>query len=329
MAVLSEAGQINRHFFHQPVLADEVIALMNPEYGSCFVDATLGGGGHAEQMLARMQPDARLIGLDQDVRALQAARERLQMYHDRVTFVHTNFSRLDRVLDDLGIEVVDGFLFDLGVSSPQLDVAERGFSYREDAPLDMRMDQTKGQTAADLVNRASEEELRRWIWEYGEERWAARIAREIVLRRSAAPLRTTGDLVEAIKAAIPAPARRSGPHPARRTFQALRIAVNRELDVLEEALAKAVTRLSPGGRLLVISFHSLEDRIVKRFFQQEADPCVCPKDLPVCRCNRVPRLRILTRRPKTARDEELAKNPRARSAKLRAAVRVLSEGRSE
>ncbi len=329
MAVLSEAGLPNRDFFHQPVMADEVVQLMNPEDGNCFVDATIGGGGHAEQLLARMQSGARLIGLDQDVRALQAARERLQMYHDRVTFVHTNFARLDRVLDDLGIKAVDGFLFDLGVSSPQLDVAERGFSYREDAPLDMRMDETKGPTAADLVNRSSEEQLRRWIWEYGEERFAPRIAREIVRRRSVSPLKTTSDLVEAIKAAIPAPARRNGPHPARRTFQALRIAVNRELDVLAEALEKAADRLAPGGRLLVISFHSLEDRIVKRFFQKESEPCVCPKEIPVCRCNRVPRLRILTRRPKTASDEELAKNPRARSAKLRAAVRVLSEGRSE
>lgn len=310
-------------------MADEVVQLMSPENGKCFVDATLGGGGHAERLLARMRPEARLIGLDQDVMALQAARERLQKYHPRVTFVHTNFAQLDRVLDDLGIEAVDGFLFDLGVSSPQLDVAERGFTYREDAPLDMRMDPTGGPTAADLVNRSSEEQLRRWIWEYGEERWAPQIAREIVRRRSVAPLKTTGELVEAIKAAIPAPARRSGPHPARRTFQALRIAVNRELDALSEALEKAVTRLVPGGRLLVISFHSLEDRIVKRFFQQEAEPCVCPKELPICRCNRVPRLRILTKRPKTASEEELARNPRARSAKLRAAVRVLSEGRSE
>lgn len=326
---MAEADPGSPGFFHLSVMADEVVHLLNPADGNIFVDATLGGGGHAERILARMQPEARLIGLDQDIRALQAARDRLRGYKDRVHLVHSNFAQLDQVLNDLQIRAVDGFLFDLGVSSPQLDVAERGFSYHEDAPLDMRMDQTTGPTAADLLNEASEAEIRRWIWEYGEERWAQNIARQIVQRRTTAPLRTTGDLVAAIKAAIPAPARRGGPHPARRTFQALRIAVNRELEVLAEALEKAVDRLRPGGRLLVISFHSLEDRIVKRFFQAEADPCVCPPDLPVCRCERVPRLRVLTRRPLTAKDEELAKNPRARSAKLRAAVRVLSEGRSE
>lgn len=316
-------------FRHVPVLLEEVLRFMQPGRGGIYVDATVGGGGHAERMLDAMPPDGRLIGIDQDPYALQAAGERLRRFGSRVTLVRANFGELDRVLADLGVSKVDGVLFDLGVSSPQLDWAERGFRYQDDAPLDMRMDPESGPSAAELVNQASEEELRRWIAAYGEERWAHRIAREIVERRKRSPIQTTGALVEAIKAAIPAAARRRGPHPARRTFQALRIVVNRELEVLERALVMAFEGLAIGGRIVVISFHSLEDRIVKQFFRARAEGCICPPDLPVCGCGRRPQLRVLTRRPVTAGKAELERNPRARSAKLRAGVRVLPDKESE
>lgn len=316
-------------FHHTSVMVDEVLELMQPQRGGIYVDATVGGGGHAERLLEAMPEDGRLIGIDQDPQALQAAGERLRRFGSRVTLVRANFSHLDRVLQDLGVRGVDGILFDLGVSSPQLDQFERGFSYHGDAPLDMRMDPSTGPTAADLVNQASEAELRGWIQAYGEERWAHRIAQEIVRRREQAPILTAQDLVEAIKDAIPAPARRKGPHPARRTFQALRIVVNRELDVLKEALVMAFEGLNPGGRIVVISFHSLEDRIVKQFFRSHEGRCTCPPELPECRCERVKGIEVLTRRPISADAIEVERNPRARSAKVRAAIRVLPTKESE
>lgn len=316
-------------FEHQPVLLDEVLRLLDPARGEVFVDCTLGGAGHAQAVLDRMSPSGRLVGIDQDEVALAAARERLLNYGDRVQLVHANFADLDRVLERCGTTWVDGILLDLGVSSPQLDIAERGFSYHRDAPLDMRMNQQADVDAAKLVNELSQAQLTKILREYGEERWAARIAQFIVRAREQSPLRTTGELVDLVKAAVPAKARQDGPHPARRTFQALRIAVNRELDVLATVLPKAVSVLREGGRLVVISFHSLEDRIVKSFFKEAENPCTCPPQWPACACGLKPTLRVLTRRPVTASDVEIERNPRARSAKVRAAERVLSPGESE
>lgn len=314
-------------FEHRPVLLQEVLTWLAPRSGGVYVDATVGGGGHAVQVAQRISPGGRLVGIDRDPAAVAAAAARLEAEapRDVVWDVrHANFAELDVVLDGLGIGSIDGVLFDLGVSSVQFDNPARGFTYREDAPLDMRMDPSRGQTARDLVNEAPEETLRHIIATYGEERWAARIARFIVERRRQAPIETTGDLVQVIKEAIPAAARRRGPHPARRTFQALRIAVNDELGSLERGLQAAIARLAPGGRVVVISFHSLEDRIVKQAFREAERGCICPPELPACRCGRRPVLRILTRRPVTPSPEEIHVNPRARSAKLRAAERVLA-----
>ncbi len=302
----------------------EALAFLNCRPGAVYVDCTVGGGGHAAAILAESAPDGRLIGLDQDETALAQAGERLadEVRTGRAVLVQENFDALTDVLDRLKVEKVDGVLFDLGVSSFQLGEAERGFSYQMEAPLDMRMDRRRPVTAADLVNTASEEELARLIRTYGEERWAGRIAALIVAKRRVRPLRTTRDLVEVVKAAIPAAARRRGPHPAKRTFQALRIAVNDELGALERGLAGAIRALRPGGRLVAISFHSLEDRIVKQAFALSAKRCVCPPETPVCVCGHVPELRILTRRPLEPAADEMAENPRARSAKLRAAERL-------
>ncbi len=302
---------------HRPVMLEEALELLALRRGGTYVDCTLGAGGHAGEILARIGSQGRLIGFDKDREALEKAKERLSVFGDRVTYVVRDFRHLGEVLKDLGIRRVDGILFDLGVSSFQVLDPRRGFSYMHDAPLDMRMDETAEITAADLVNRLPERELSALIIRYGEERWAKRIASFIVERREKRPFTTTGELVEVIKEAIPAAARRKGPHPAKRTFQALRIAVNDELGAIAEGLRGGVPFLENGGRIVVISFHSLEDRIVKKTFQELASPCICD-DPDNCTCGRG-RLRILTRKPLVPSSREIEQNPRARSAKLRAA----------
>lgn len=320
---------------HRTVLLAEAVAYLGCRPGGVYVDCTVGGGGHAAAILAASGPDGRLIGLDRDAVALGRAEERLGAYRSRVVLTRENFAALTGVLQRLGSELVDGVLFDLGVSSFQLDEAERGFSYQADAPLDMRMDRRLPVSAADLVNEAAPAELARIIREYGEEHWAGRIAEKLAERRRLRPLTTTGELVEVIKAAIPAAARRTGPHPAKRTFQALRIAVNDELGAVERGLKAAIAALRPGGRVVVISFHSLEDRVAKQILAEAARGCICPPRLPVCACGRSPELKILTKRPVEPSPAEVAANPRARSAKLRAAERLpepegrISEGKRE
>jgi len=303
-------------FAHLPVLPAEVLKGLNPGVKGIFVDCTVGGGGHARLLLENTGSNVQLVGLDQDPEALQAAAENLAPFADRFTLARSNFAGLAKVLDELHIDAIDGFLFDLGVSSYQLDNPARGFSYMHDAPLDMRMDPAGPVTAKHLVNSLPETELASVIREYGEERWAARIAKYIIRAREARDINTTFELVEVIKQAIPAAARREGPHPAKRTFQALRIAVNNELGILSGAFREAVARLKPGGRICVISFHSLEDRITKETFAALANPCQCPPKLP-CACGLKPELKLVTRRPVTAGERELTANPRARSAKLR------------
>ncbi len=286
------------------------------------MDCTLGGAGHAVEIAARIAPKGLLVGIDQDDAALDAAADALRL-GQQTRLLKGNFGDLDRLLVEASIPYADGFLFDLGVSSPQLDVVERGFSYRGDAPLDMRMDPTAGgMTAADVVASYSETELARVIRGYGEERWASRIAAFIVAARARRPVTTTSQLVEIVKAAVPASARKDGPHPARRTFQALRIEVNHEIEVLERALDTAVRWLTPGGRIVVISYHSLEDRTVKQAFARLSRACSCPPELPVCACGAVPVVRVLTRRAVTPTPEEVERNPRSRSAKLRAAEKL-------
>ncbi|MGQ9779757.1 MAG: 16S rRNA (cytosine(1402)-N(4))-methyltransferase RsmH [Bacillota bacterium] len=319
---------MEKPFLHLPVLAQEVSTFLAPRPGGVYVDATVGGAGHAEMIARAIAPDGVLVGIDRDRSALAAAEERLRETGIRFFLVHENFAHLAAILRRLGMGPVQGILFDLGVSSPQLDDPARGFSYQKDAPLDMRMDRDQALTARWLVNEAAEEELARIIREYGEERWAARIARFIVRHRQKRPIETTGELAEIVKAAIPARARRSGPHPARRTFQALRIAVNDELGSLAQGLVAAVDSLAPGGRIVVISFHSLEDRLVKEEFARRARRCRCPEGAPVCRCGG-PELQILTKKPVTPTQEELAANPRARSAKLRAAEKLGLEREGE
>jgi len=312
---------------HTPVLLAEVTQQLSPQPGSIIVDCTLGGAGHAKRLLDLVVPDGLLVGIDQDDAALVAAASTLRLGQqersDSVMLLKGNFGELDRLLSEANIPYVDGFLFDLGVSSPQLDVPERGFSYREDAPLDMRMDpghQTL--TAAEIIAAYSEADLARILRDFGEERWATRIASFIVATRAHRPIETTDQLVEVIKAAIPAAARREGGHPAKRTFQALRIEVNAELEVLTTALQAAVRWLAPKGRIAVISYHSLEDRIAKVTFNDLARGCICPPEIPVCTCNHKPVLRVLTRKAILPTPEEIEKNPRARSAKLRVAEKI-------
>ena len=310
-------AETDQAYGHKPVLLDECLEALAIRPDGVYLDGTLGRAGHSLEILRRLTAGGRLIGLDRDGTALEAARVRLAEYADRVTLVHSNFSRLAEVLDDLHIDAVDGMLFDLGVSSPQLDDAERGFSYMHDAPLDMRMDRTAGLTARDVVNGWRYEELRRILFEYGEERYAPAIARAIVRARETAPVKTTLELVEIIKSAMPPAALREKQHPAKRSFQAIRIAVNGELDALPPMLSGAIDHLNPVGRLAVITFHSLEDRIVKRAFQDAAKGCTCPPEFPVCVCGKKPRVRLVTRKPIVSGAAELEENSRARSAKLR------------
>ena len=309
-------------FVHEPVLLAEVLQWMNVRENGVYADGTLGGGGHSGAMLEASGGTATLYGIDRDENAIAAATARLEQYPG-FHAIHGNFHDAKALLSQAGAPPLDGALLDLGVSSPQLDQAERGFSYHEDAPLDMRMDRSQGITAADLLAEVSEGELTRILREYGEEKWAARIARFVVERRQTQPLRTTQDLVRVVDAAIPKAVRRKDDgHPARRTFQAVRIAVNDELDPLDRALEDFVDCLKPGGRLLVITFHSLEDRLTKRCFQRLQNPCVCPPKAPVCTCGRKPKVRILARGAVPPTAEEIARNPRARSAKLRVAEKL-------
>ncbi|MDI9508347.1 MAG: 16S rRNA (cytosine(1402)-N(4))-methyltransferase RsmH [Clostridiales bacterium] len=303
-------------FEHKSVLLDEVIDNMNIDPRGIYVDGTLGGGGHSYEIAARLT-EGRLIGLDQDEEAIQAARLRLADYSSKVSIIRSNYSEIQKVLANIQIDKVNGILLDLGVSSYQLDTPERGFSYREDAPLDMRMDNRNDKTARDIINDYSEMELYRIIKSYGEDRFAKNIAKHIVRARMDKPIETTYELNEIIKAAIPAKVRAVGGHPSKRTYQAIRIELNRELDVLKDTLNTMLDLLAPEGRLLIITFHSLEDRIVKDFFKLNENPCTCPPSFPVCVCHKKPRGRIITRKPILPSPEELEENRRSKSAKLR------------
>ena len=303
-------------FYHVSVLLQECLDGLDIKPDGIYVDGTLGGAGHSSQIAARLTT-GRLIGIDRDPIALKAAGERLQPFGDRVTLVHSNFSEVRQVLDDLGIEAVDGILLDLGVSSPQLDEAVRGFSYMLDAPLDMRMDGSAALSAHEVVNTWSQDELKRILYDYGEERYAPQIAAAICRRRAEKTIETTLELADIIRSAMPAAALREKQHPAKRSFQAIRIAVNDELGAVETVMKDAVSCLNPGGRLAIITFHSLEDRIVKNGMVAASKGCTCPPNFPVCVCGNKPKVKLITRKPITASDEELERNPRSRSAKLR------------
>ena len=306
-------------FSHKPVLLRECIEGLHIRPGFTYVDCTTGGGGHSYEIARRLSGDARLICLDRDTDALSATKTRLKDFLDKITFVHTNFSDLGEILDKLQVNNLGGVLADLGCSSYQFDTHERGFSYMHDAPLDMRMDTDSGLTAYDVVNTYGEDELQRILYEYGEEKFAPKIAKEIARSREIAPIRTTFELANLIKKALPAAAKIGGPHPAKRSFQAIRIEVNHELDAISPALKAAAERMVTGGRIAVISFHSLEDRCVKNTFADLARGCTCPRDFPVCVCGRKPIVNLITRKPILPSEEELEENPRARSAKLRIA----------
>ena len=303
-------------FHHLSVLLDECIENLNIKPDGIYVDGTLGGGGHSYEICKRLTT-GKLIGIDQDMNAINAASQRLKPFEDKVIYVHNNFSNIKRILNKLEIEKVDGFLLDIGVSSHQLDEAERGFSYMNDAKLDMRMDSSRNFSAYNVVNEYSEDELNRVIWEYGEERWAKRIAKFIVEERKQAPIETTFQLVDVIKKAVPKGARKDGPHPAKRTFQAIRIEVNGELEILKSTIEDMTEALNVGGRICIITFHSLEDRIVKNAFKEQEDPCTCPKEFPVCVCGKKSKGKVISRKPILPSDEELEFNHRSRSAKLR------------
>ena len=319
------ACTLTPEYRHEPVMLQEVLDALALTRGQVACDCTLGGAGHSVHLAAAVGAEGMLLGIDQDDMALAAARTRLQAEAPAtpVKLLKGNFGDLDELLCRAEVPGVDGFLFDLGVSSPQLDIPGRGFSYHEDAPLDMRMDPgTNTLTAAEVINTYNEADLARILRTFGEEKFANQIAREVCRRRKREPIRTTGEFVDAIKAAIPAAARRHGHHPARKSFQAIRIEVNHELDALERGLDAAVRWLNPGGRLCVISYHSLEDRIVKHLFQERSRGCTCPPDIPVCVCGNVPVLSVITRKPLVAQPAEVARNPRARSAKIRVAQKL-------
>ena len=316
---------LNETVYHVPIMAEEVLSFLQPEKGGIFVDGTLGGGGHAEAVLRALPEDGRLIGIDRDEEALAAAGARLSPYKERFTALHGNFFQMKALLETHGIFRVNGILLDLGVSSHQLDDKERGFSYMADAPLDMRMDRTAAFSAYDVVNGYSADELKRIFWEFGEEKFSGRVAQAIVKARSQAPVKTTLELAELIKSAIPAQYRRKEQqHPARRCFQAIRIEVNHELDGLEEAIRQAHSLLVPGGRLVILTFHSLEDRIVKNTFRSFESPCTCPPSAPVCICGKKPSGIVLTRKPLVAGEEEQKRNSRSTCCKLRAEEKRVS-----
>lgn len=305
-------------FKHYSVLLEETITYLNVKSDGIYVDGTLGGGGHSYEIAKRLGRGGRLIGIDQDADAIRAAGERLAEFWGKVTILHSNYAAMREELAAIGVERVDGIILDLGVSSFQLDTPERGFTYREtDAPLDMRMDLRQTKTARDIVNEYSETELFRIIRDYGEDKFAKNIAKHIVRERQKKPIETTGELTDLIRASIPMKVRMTGGHPAKRTFQAIRIELNRELEVLREHLDEMIGLLNPGGRICIITFHSLEDRIVKNCFKKNEDPCTCPKDFPVCVCGNVSKGKVVTRKPVLPGEEELKVNSRSKSAKLR------------
>jgi len=309
-------------FAHYSVLLEECLEGLDIKPDGIYLDGTLGRAGHSRRIAQMLTDGGRLICVDRDQAALDAAQSRLAQWMDRVTLVHSNFAAIDEILDGLGLDKIDGMLFDLGVSSPQLDDSSRGFSYMADAPLDMRMDRSEGLTAADVVNRWSQDELRRILIQYGEERYAGLIAAAIVRRRADKPVETTLELVDIIKSAMPGKALKEKQHPAKRSFQAIRIAVNDELAAVDKMIQAAVPRLNKGGRLAVITFHSLEDRIVKTGLAEFAKGCTCPPDFPVCVCGKTPDIRLVNRKPILPGEQELEENPRSRSAKLRVAEKL-------
>ncbi|MBQ9279026.1 MAG: 16S rRNA (cytosine(1402)-N(4))-methyltransferase RsmH [Lachnospiraceae bacterium] len=304
-------------FKHKSVLLNETIESLNVKPHGIYVDGTLGGGGHSYEICKRLGEKGRLIGIDQDIDAIEAATKRLEEFKDKISLIHSNYNNIKSGVNDLGINKVDGIVLDLGVSSYQLDNPERGFTYREDVPLDMRMDQESTMTARDIVNDYSEMELFRVIKDYGEEQFAKNIAKHIVKARSEKPIETTGELNEIIKAAIPAKMREHGGHPSKKTYQAIRIELNHELNVLENSLDTMIELLNPKGRLSIITFHSLEDRIVKNIFRRNMNPCTCPPDFPVCVCGKKPTGTIITRKPIVPSEKEISENKRAKSSKLR------------
>ena len=304
-------------FSHKSVLLNETIDALKIKPDGIYVDGTLGGGGHSYEICKRLSGKGRLIGIDQDAAAIEAASERLGEFKDRVTIIRSNYCEMKKQLNSIGVTSVDGIILDLGVSSYQLDTAERGFTYREDVPLDMRMDQRQARTAKDIVNEYSEMELYRIIRDYGEDKFAKNIAKHIVQARQEKPLETTGELIQAIKAAIPMKVRAVGGHPAKKTFQAIRIELNNELGVLKDSLDDMIDLLNDEGRLCIITFHSLEDRIVKNHFRTSEHPCICPKEFPVCVCGRISKGKVVTRKPILPGETELEENSRSKSAKLR------------
>lgn len=311
-------------FNHKSVLLDECIENLNIQPDGIYIDGTIGGAGHSSEIFRRLNSNGLLVGLDQDSFAVETSIKRLEAIGTEANFkvVNTNFKNISATCEELRIQGVDGILLDLGVSSHQLDEASRGFSYQNDAPLDMRMDRNSELSAYQVVNNYSEQEIYRIIRDYGEENWASRIAKFIVEARTEQPIRTTFDLVDIIKRAVPSGARREGPHPAKRTFQAIRIAVNQELDILNNTIEDCVTLLKSGGRLCIITFHSLEDRIVKIQFNKQVNPCTCPPSFPVCICGKKPQAVLVNRKPIVSSEEELENNPRARSAKLRVLQKI-------
>ena len=309
-------------FKHKSVLLYETVDELNIKPDGIYVDGTLGGGGHSYEIAKRLSGGGRLIGIDQDEDAIKAAGKRLEPYMDRVTIVRNNYCNMDKVLDELGIDKVDGIMLDLGVSSYQLDAADRGFTYNVDTALDMRIDQRQDITAKDIVNEYSEFDLYRIIRDYGEDRFAKNIAKHIVAARQEKPIETTFELNDIIKAAIPMKVRATGGHPSKRTYQAIRIELNKELEVLENSIDMMIDRLKPEGRLCIITFHSLEDRIVKTRFRNNENPCTCPPSFPACVCGKVPKGRVITRKPVVPTDEEINENSRSKSSKLRVFERV-------